>query len=366
MSNTIGIYIHIPFCRSKCPYCDFFSMRGNINEYKKYVEILKDKIIYWSKMINKTVNTVYIGGGTPSVLGDELIFDIIKCVKDNFNVTDNAEITIEVNPSSGKFMEFSRLKKIGLNRVSLGLQSTNNNELKQLGRIHSSDDVENTITLIKSADIYNISLDIMLGVPEQTIESLKNTIDFCVKSDVKHISSYILKIEENTYYYKKINKYRFPDEESVSDLYLFAVDYLDKNGFKQYEISNFSKSGYESKHNLKYWNLDDYIGIGPSAHSFVDKKRFYYGRSVEDFKNNIIINDGFGGDNEEYIMLKLRLKSGLNINEYKKAFGENLSKDFFDKVDLYCKSGYLSFKDDTVSFTPKGFLVSNSIISELI
>ena len=192
MSNTIGIYIHIPFCRSKCPYCDFFSMRGNINEYKNYVEILKDKIIYWSKKINKTVNTVYIGGGTPSVLGDELIFEIIKCVKDNYNVTDDAEITIEVNPSSGKFMDFTRLNKIGLNRVSLGLQSANNNELKQLGRIHSLDDVKNTVNLIKGAGINNISLDIMLGVPEQTIERFKNTIDFCVNSDVKHISSYIL------------------------------------------------------------------------------------------------------------------------------------------------------------------------------
>ncbi|MBR2279619.1 MAG: radical SAM protein, partial [Ruminococcus sp.] len=165
MSNTIGIYIHIPFCRSKCPYCDFFSMRGNINEYKKYVEILKDKIIYWSKKINKTVNTVYIGGGTPSVLGDELIFEIIKCIKGNYSVTDNAEITIEVNPSSGKYMDFSSLNRIGLNRVSLGLQSANNNELKQLGRIHSLDDVKNTVNLIKGAGINNISLDIMLGVP---------------------------------------------------------------------------------------------------------------------------------------------------------------------------------------------------------
>lgn len=365
-SNSLGIYIHIPYCRSKCPYCDFFSMRGNKADYIEYVDLLKNSVKYWSGKTDKTVDTIYLGGGTPSVLGADSVYEIIKSVKEYFNVTNNAEITMEANPSSGKFFDFEKVKEIGLNRVSLGIQSANSNELKKLGRIHSREDVINTIELIKKAGIDNISLDIMLGIPEQSQESLRETIDFCVNTEVKHISSYILKLEENTFFYKNQDRYNFPDEDMTSDLYLYSIEYLRENGFNQYEISNFSKPGFESRHNLKYWNLNDYLGIGAAAHSFLDGRRFYYGRSVEDFKNNIIINDGIGGTKEEYIMLKLRLKSGLSLDEYKKAFGEDVSKDFLNKINIYNKAGYLDIKNDSVSFSDKGFLVSNSIISELI
>lgn len=366
MSNSIGIYIHIPFCRGKCPYCDFFSMRGNESAYKEYVNILKDKISYWGNLTDKKADTIYIGGGTPSVLETNLLYDILNCVKKNFKVCDDAEMTIEANPSSALKLDFEMLKSIGLNRVSLGMQSANSNELKKLGRIHTNEDVLNSIQLIKTSGINNISLDIMLGIPEQSIESLKNTIDFCLNADITHISSYILKLEENTFFYKNRDKIKFPDDDLTSELYLFSIDYLEKNGFNQYEISNFSKSGYESKHNLKYWNLDEYIGIGSAAHSYFNNKRFYYDRSIEDFKNNRIISDGIGGNKEEYIMLKLRLKNGLNLDEYKKVFGEDVSKDFLDKIEIYSKSGYLSFKNNIVSLSTKGFLVSNTIIADLI
>ncbi len=366
MSNTIGIYIHIPFCRGKCPYCDFFSIRGNKNDYISYVNILKENIKFWSNKTEKTVDTIYIGGGTPSLIGADLIYEILKSVKNNFTVSDNAEITMEANPTSADSFDFSMLRSFGLNRVSLGMQSANNNELKKLGRSHTTSDVLNTINHIKNSGINNISLDLMLGIPEQTLDSLRKSIDFCVNAGITHISSYILKLEKNTYFYKNKDRIVFPDEDLTSELYLFTIDYLRKNGFNQYEISNFSKSGYESKHNLKYWNLDEYIGIGPAAHSFFNKKRFFYGRSIDDFKNNIIINDGFGGNKEEYIMLKLRLTEGINLDEYKKVFGENVSKDFFNKIDLYSKSGYMNYNNNKISFTSKGFLVSNSIISDLI
>lgn len=366
MSKPIGIYIHIPFCRSKCPYCDFFSIRSDMSEYQKYVEILKNRINIWGKKISKPVDTIYIGGGTPSEIGADLINEIIISIKENFLVNKNAEITMEANPSSGKFFDFKKVHKSGVNRVSLGMQSVNEIELKKLGRIHSTSNVENTITLIKDAGITNISLDIMLGVPEQTKESLRKTLDFAVNSGVTHISSYILKIEKNTFYGKYTDKFNFPDDEDVSDFYLFTVEYLNNNGIKQYEISNFSKNGFESKHNLKYWNLDEYLGIGPAAHSFINGKRFYYGDSIQDFENNIIINEGVGGNKEEYIMLKLRLTSGLNTEEYKKVFKEELSKDFFDKIKLYERNGYLEIYDNIIRFTPGGFLVSNSILSELI
>ena len=366
MSDTIGLYIHIPFCRSKCPYCDFFSMRGNETEYNEYVELMKSKIKIWGKKTDKKVDTVYFGGGTPSALGTERVCDLLDCVMNNFDIADNSEITLEVNPSSAKFFDFAAVKRHGVNRVSLGLQSADDNELKLLGRIHSLDDVKNTLSLIKSSGIENISLDLMLGIPEQTRESLRKSIDFCAESEVTHISSYILKIEEGTIFDKRRDNYKFPDEDATADLYLFAVEYLSEKGFKQYEISNFSKSGYESRHNLKYWNLDDYLGIGPAAHSCVDKKRFYYNRSIEDFKNDVIIDDGTGATGEEYILLQLRLAKGLEFDKYKEAYGESLSTDFFEKIDKYCKMGLMKLDEGSVSFTPRGFLVSNSIIADLI
>lgn len=366
MSNYIGLYIHIPFCRSKCPYCDFFSLRGNHQEYERYVKILKDKIAMWSNKIDKTVNTIYFGGGTPSVIGAELLCDILDFVKSNFKITDDCEITFEVNPASGLFFDFNKAKKHGFNRVSVGLQSANENELKTLGRIHSKDDVLSTIQLIKQAGINNISLDLMMGIPNQTVDSLKKSIDFCEKCDVTHISSYILKIEENTVFYKRQDKLNLPDEDLTSDLYLFAIDYLKKKGFQQYEISNFSKSGYESQHNMKYWILDDYLGIGPGAHSYVDGRRFYYDRSIDDFENDKIINDGIGGSKEEYIMLRLRLTDGIDLNEYEKVFGSDAVKDFKKDIEKYVRNNFMKINDNKVFFTPNGMLVSNTILADLL
>lgn len=366
MSKKLGVYIHIPYCRGKCPYCDFFSMCGSESDYTAYVETLKKNIKFWSDKINKTVDTIYIGGGTPSVLKANQIKDIINTVKKEFTVIDGAEITMEANPKSALNFDFELAKKSGLNRVSLGVQSANANELKLLGRAHNNNDVIDAVDRIKSSGINNISLDLMLGISGQTKESLKKSIDFCAELDVNHISTYILKIEENTFYYNNRVKYDFPDDEATSELYLFAVDYLKKNGFNQYEISNFCKEGFESKHNLKYWNLEDYIGIGPAAHSFVDGKRFYYERSLNSFAENKVIKDGEGGGSDEYIMLRLRLNKGLDLNKYKEAFVDYPDKDFFDTIKKYCKLGYMKFDNDIIRFTEKGFLVSNTILSELI
>ena len=366
MNNNLGIYIHIPFCRNKCPYCDFFSIRANATDYKNYVEILKNRIKHWSTSVNKIADTIYIGGGTPGVLSAEQIAEIISTVKSSFACSDKMEITMEANPKSACDFDFSIAEKAGLNRVSLGVQSADEKELRLLGRRHINDDVINAVNKIKSGGIDNISLDLMLGIPEQTIASLKKSIDFCVRLDVKHISVYILKIEENTFFYKKRDKYRFPDDEQVSDLYLYAVKYLSENGFEQYEISNFCKRGYKSVHNLKYWNLEDYLGIGPAAHSFIDGKRFYYERSIESFADNKIIYDGEGGSASEYIMLQLRLKSGLNLNKYKEVFGKIPEKDFFEKIKKYSELGYVNYTNKNISFTDKGFLVSNALLADLI
>lgn len=366
MSKNLGLYLHIPFCRSKCPYCDFFSMRANQEEYDNYIKILKENIKYWSSKTDKVVDTIYFGGGTPSVLKAEQIADLIYTIKNSFNCSPEIEISMEANPKSAIDFDFKTAYNAGLNRVSLGVQSSNENELKTLGRIHSPEDVKRAVKNIKDSGIDNISVDLMLGVPGQTVDSLKNSVDFCVSLDVKHISTYILKIEENTIFYKSRDKYNFPDEDLTADLYLFTIEYLAENGFYKYEISNFSKECYECKHNLKYWNLDDYLGLGPAAHSFMDGERFFYDRSIDNFRNNEIIKDGEGGTPSEYIMLQMRLSKGLNLKKFKEAFGAMPDKDFFEKIKKYSDLGYIIYDKDIICFTEKGFLVSNNILADLI
>lgn len=366
MNNTLGLYIHIPFCRSKCPYCDFFSCRASESDYDNYIKCLKNIMKYHSEIIDKEIDTVYFGGGTPSVLGADRIAGILEYTRECFSVSNKAEITMEANPASGKFFDFARIAEFGVNRISLGMQSSNQKELKALGRLHSAEDVENTIKLIRKAGINNISLDLMMGIPYQTVESLRDSIDFCVAQNVSHISSYILKIEKGTIFEKRYDSYDFPSDEEAADLYLFAVDYLSKNGFEQYEISSFCKKGFESRHNLKYWTLGEYLGIGPAAHSFIDGKRFYYDRSFENFEKNIIRSEGEGGTTEEYIMLGLRLKRGLDLTECKKILGEKGSENLLKTSEKFVKAGLMEQKNNHLNFTPKGFLVSNAVLAQII
>lgn len=366
MSRKLGLYIHIPFCKSKCAYCDFYSGKACEKDYDEYVEQLDEKIEYWSKKADRALTSVYIGGGTPSVLGTDRLYGIINHIKNTFSINDNAEVTVEINPDSGKSLDFARLKESGVNRISVGMQSSDEKELKALGRIHSLNDVKLTTRNAKSAGIMNISLDLMLGIPYQTKESLKRSIDFCKSLGVTHISSYILKIEEGTPFYKNRSSIPFPDEDEQSELYLFAVEYLGSLGYEQYEISNFAQKGFESRHNTSYWTLDEYIGIGPSAHSFFNGRRFYYKRDMQSFYRNITVDDGAGGDEEEFIMLSLRLKSGLDFEKYSKRFGKPVPDRILKTAEKYIKMNLMEFVDNRISFTPKGFLVSNTIISELI
>lgn len=368
--NTLGMYIHIPFCSSKCSYCDFFSMRGNEERFSSYADVAKDRIKYFSNKYNdRTVDTIYFGGGTPSIMGAKRIEDIINTVKNNFNVDKLCEITVEANPECvSQGFDFNILKKAGVNRLSLGMQTAVPDELSLLGRNHTNSDVIEAVKTAKDCGITNISIDVMLGIPKQTEKSLKDTIDFCYSLGITHISSYILKIEENTVFWKNKEKYIFSDEDEQANLYLESCRLFEENGFMQYEISNFSKPGFESRHNLKYWNLENYLGIGPAAHSFVDGKRYYYDRSIEKFKNNIWNKDDDCSDMETYIMLKLRLKSGLNYKEFENRFNTTIPKGFLNKAKLYQNAGFclLDEENPTLSFTPKGFLLSNSIIVELL
>lgn len=366
MQDKIGLYLHIPFCKSKCSYCDFYSGVAGEAEYDFYTSKLIEKIAYWGSRTDKAVSSVYFGGGTPSILGTERLCRVMHAVKQSFDVNNEAEITLEANPESGKSLDFKELPGAGFNRLSIGLQSADPKELKALGRIHTPEEAALTVKNAQRAGFDNISLDIMLGIPYQTKESLKKTIGFCKSCNVQHISAYLLKIEEGTRFYEIKDSLSLPDEDEQAGLYLSAVELLEANGYMQYEISNFSVPSFESRHNTLYWKCGEYIGIGPAAHSFLNGERFCYERDKQSFYNDMIRDDGIGGNEEEYLMLSLRLKRGLSFDDYEKRFKKPLPYDVKEKIKKYAGMGLMETDGKTAGFTPRGFLVSNSILSEII
>ena len=365
-----GIYIHIPFCNSKCPYCDFYSFKADENQKDSYLKAVLHCLEEYKDKITDTVDTVYFGGGTPSVFGGERISEIINHIKENYSLCDNAEITVECNPSSvtGEFVH--RIKNAGVNRISMGMQSAVATERLALGRQSGTDKISRCISLLKNEGIDNISLDLMLGIPYQTAESLVKSIDFCSSLGVQHISSYMLKIEEGTPLSKSELRFLCADEEKVSDFYLLACEELEKRGFVQYEISNFAKDGKISFHNTRYWLDDEYIGIGPSAHSFMEGRRFFFDRSIKDFLEKpfeeIEREESSGGGWEEFAMLRLRLKKGLALAELSEKFPEVDTKEIFENAKPFEKPGLLKIEGNVISFTPKGFLLSNALTAEIL
>lgn len=363
--KNIGLYIHVPFCKSKCPYCDFYSMRMCGGQADDYTACVLESLEYWADKLGRKADTLYFGGGTPSLLGGSNIALITRRAKALFGV--DGEITVECNPSATEDDFFDTVAKAGVNRISLGMQSAVDSERRKLGRLADSERVEECIKAARGAGIKNITLDVMLGVPDQTEESLKKTIDFCLKNDVPHISAYMLKLEEGTYYCNNAEKLNLPDEDATADMYTFLGDILEENGYRNYEISNFAKPGFEGKHNLKYWNCEEYLGIGPSAHSFIDGKRFYYPRDIDAFRLGCEpVPDGDGGDEEEYIMLRLRLAEGVVFDDFRARFGKSFSAKILEKAREFEKHGLVEISEKSLSLTRKGFLLSNTIISSLI
>lgn len=368
-----GLYIHIPFCRSKCPYCDFYSCLYKNADTDAYCDALIDEIRTgrrtkeFTKNCDLSFDTVYFGGGTPSVLSSEQIGSILNAVRENYNIAENAEITVECNPSTVDDKFFNAISSFGVNRISLGMQSANDTERRKLGRFADKNQIISAINGARKSGIENISLDVMLGVPDQTMESLDDTIDFCIETKVPHISAYMLSIEEGTVFYKRYDTLVLPDEDTVCDMYSHLAKRLSEHGFGHYEISNFAKKGYESQHNLKYWNCDEYLGLGPSAHSFIDGKRFFFPRDIHSFIDGKNAEyDCTGGDKEEYIMLRLRLSDGIIFDEYKSRFNEDFSPETIKKANIFQKQELLTITDSSIALTEKGFLISNYIISELL
>lgn len=363
--KNIGLYLHIPFCKSKCPYCDFYSFSGKDTEKEEYTKALKDRILRISNLQCKG-DTLYIGGGTPSVLGAENLKTLGDTCKNDF-LTDDAEITVECNPHGLNEDFFKTLYSCGVNRISMGLQSAVDSERRILGRLSDRNQVENAVKMAQRVGFSNITLDVMLGIPNQTEKNLNETLDFCISLGVPHISAYMLKLEENTHFYKNQEKYNFPDDDLTADLYLQMCETLHSNGVMQYEISNFSKNGFESRHNLKYWHCEEYLGLGPSAHSFLNGKRFYFDRDFKAFMNgNSPIDDGVGGDFTEYAMLNLRLVEGLNENKVFERFGHNIPKEMYEKSQIFIDNGYMLKNENGLALTRNGFLMSNSILAEIL
>ena len=353
--TNLGLYLHIPFCKRKCAYCDFYSAVFTEELVAKYITALKREIKQWGGKTNRPIDTIYLGGGTPSLLNSRLP-DLLETVKRNFNVTHGAEITLEINPQSDIETVLQNAKRTGINRLSIGAQSGNDDTLRVLGRTHTKADTETAVKIARALGFSNISLDLMIGLPNSSLESLKLDLDFLIALNPEHISAYILKIEPNTAFEKRENTLGLPSEDDVCDQYLFMCDYLEAKGYLHYEISNFAKQGFESRHNLKYWHCEEYLGLGPCAHSYIDGKRFYYPRDLKAFINgNAPLSDGEGGSDQEKLMLALRLKDGIDGNILPK-----------DKTKIFVENGFAEVTDGKFSLTDKGMLVSNQIITELL
>lgn len=364
MSNA-GVYIHIPFCVRKCPYCDFYSLAEAESMFDIYAKaLIRDIQSTGNKEIS--VDSIYFGGGTPTLMPAWLLTDICEAVKNSFNTAEDTEITVESNPFTADKNYYKELIEAGFNRISFGVQSCVDRELKTLGRLHSLDQAENSVLDAYDAGFENISCDLMMGIIGQSIDSLMFSIDKLCCLPITHISAYMLKIEKGTPYDCDEIKNKIPNDDTSAEMYLAAVKRLKENGFEQYEISNFCKNGMRSRHNMKYWQLAPYYGFGPSAHSFIGGKRYYYKRDIQGYINasEILLEDGECNALEEYTMLSLRLSDGMSVQRYKKLGGDTAALETL--AEKLCRQGMAVYDGKTLSLTAKGFLVSNSIIAGLI
>ena len=366
VSPPVGVYIHVPFCRRKCPYCDFYSVGATESLLDAYTDETVRRV---RELRGESVaaDTVYFGGGPPALLGGRRLARILDALSGAVCLARDAEMTVEANPAAD-LLEFLReAAEAGVNRLSLGMQSAVESELKALGRSHSPDDVKRSMEAAHAAGIHNLSLDLMLGIPLQTPDTLAQSLDFLRETAPSHVSAYLLKIEEGTAFYRRKDSLPVADEDGQADLYLQTFDSLDRMGYTQYEISNAARDGLWGKHNLKYWNDEEYIGIGPGAHGFFRRERYAFGRSLKDYLAGAQpIPDGRGGSLTEYVMLRLRLREGLTDQGMRERFGHGIPPVLRKGV---CRMPFRRFFDcdDThIALTRDGMLLSNPLIGEMI
>lgn len=378
--KRLGLYLHIPFCRSKCAYCDFYSLPAQSDEVmERYVNALIAHMQSYKKGARDYVaDTVFIGGGTPTALPPELLTRLIRAVKRNFSLMRDAEFTVEANPATVDHTSLAHMRRLGVNRLSMGLQSANNNELAALSRIHRREDFAASFRAARRARIENINVDLMFGIPYQTRQSFMKTLRYLVHFEPEHISLYDLILEPGTPLFKKRASLPFPSEDEEVEMYLSAVEFLAQNGYVQYEISNFARPGCQCRHNLKYWNCEEYLGLGAAAHSFFRGNRFSFARDIERYMRGVEVpassiritdqNDAVSPKERlgEYIMLRFRLSAGLNCREFARLFGTSFEQRYGKKMAPYVQNGFATYKDGVYALTPRGMFVSNYILSDLL
>ena len=375
--TSLGLYVHVPFCRSKCQYCDFYSLPCKDDKLMDgYLDAVCAHIKEAGALApNHKVDTVYFGGGTPSFFGAEGMAVILTTIRRNFDVDNNAEITFEANPDSISEKLLHRLRAEGFNRVSLGIQCDDDEILKKLGRPHTYAQAVTAYQRIRKAGYRNVSVDLMYGLPGQTLADWQETLDNVLKLLPEHISCYGLKVEEGTPLYEYKDAANLPGDDLQADMYLAAVEMLRSRGYRQYEISNFARKGLYSRHNMKYWTGGEYLGFGPSASSDFAGKRFTLSRDLQAYIQGIRDGGEVMEDVQdiplreragEYLMLRLRTSAGIAADEYERMFllpFEPLSKILAEQRAL----GYVGVNDQGRWYlTPKGYLISNTIISDLL
>ena len=378
--REIGIYVHIPFCKSKCIYCDFNSFAKKDEGIEPYINALIKEIEEYSKE-NKDilVKTIYIGGGTPSYINEKYIKKIMDCLKQNFEIINNAEITIEVNPGTVNKRKLETYYKLGINRLSIGLQSTNDKLLKLIGRVHDFEDFLETVKMAQLVGFSNINADCMIGLPTQNIYDVEDTLNVLINLRLTHISVYSLIVEPNTPLENKINsgKLKLPDEEMERYMYWFAKRKLEENGYVHYEISNFAKPLYRSKHNLDCWDQKEYKGFGVSASSYENGVRYTNTSSIDtyikniesgNFKDNNIIEEKQDKEAmmKEYMLLGLRKITGVNINDFIKKFEISPLYKFNKEITKLIREGLIEANEHSIRLSKKGLDLANIVWEEFV
>ena len=359
---SLGLYLHIPYCFSKCRYCDFYSHPGERGVPEAYVDALLRELARFAPEAPLQPDTIYFGGGTPSLLHPEQAKRLIDAARP----MPGAEITLEANPETVTEESLAGFREAGVNRISFGVQSARDTQLRTLGRPHTAKQARAAFAAAQRAGFVNISGDIMLALPHYTEAEFDETLELIEGGGAAHISAYLLKIEPDSAFGKHPPE-GLPTGDEAADFYLYAVEQLEHHGYKQYEISNFAKPGYEGRHNLIYWDCGDYLGLGPAAHSCMGGRRFYYPPDTAAFLNDAAapVMDGSCGA-EDYLILQLRLRKGLSLDAYKQLYGKEFSTAQLAFVQNCVRAGYASFDGRTLALTPAGLIVQNSILAQLL
>ncbi|MDO5353116.1 MAG: radical SAM family heme chaperone HemW [Clostridium perfringens] len=375
--DKISLYIHIPFCAQKCLYCDFPSFARKDHLRKAYIEALNKEIISLrEKHNNLEINTIFIGGGTPSVLEADELECLLKEVA-KLNMAKDIEYSMECNPGNLTEEKLEVMKKYGVNRISMGLQAKQDNLLKGLGRIHNYKTFKENFLLAKKVGFNNINVDLMFGLPNQRLNEWEETLREIISLEPAHISAYSLIIEEGTAFYNlyENDKLKLPTEEEERKMYHLAKKILEENGFNQYEISNYAKEGKECRHNLAYWNMDNWIGVGSAAASYINGKRIKNISSVEEYINSInekgeaveeIINNSKNDNMEEFMFMGLRKINGIDENEFKNRFSMNINDVYGEILNKYIDEGLLIRDSGRIFLSEKGIEISNIIMADFL